>query len=191
MFDLVFSRRYSMAHRLLAGRSTKCMVPHGHNEIVRARMQAVRPIRLDGDSNMVEPFEQAKGLWHRWIDDHVDHALQLSDRDPLIGYFVEHEPHLVPRLLVCPGDPTTELVAACFMAKLNAFLDAAGGRLQCVEIAIEETPTNQVIFTGDPADALPMRARVCSDPPWWQRPDMSISDLAERAIQPEKTHAAR
>ena len=37
MFSLIFSRRYSMAHRLLSGGSPKCAVPHGHNETVTVK----------------------------------------------------------------------------------------------------------------------------------------------------------
>ena len=59
-FSLVFTRRFSMAHRLLAGDSDKCAVPHGHNELVVATLQASGPRRLDGASNMVEPFERQR-----------------------------------------------------------------------------------------------------------------------------------
>lgn len=177
MFSLVFTRRYSMAHRLIADPSSKCAVPHGHNETVTARIGAVNPQRLDGRANMVAPFETTKERWHAWIDNAVDHALQVSEGDPLIGYFRDNEPDKLSRLLVMPGDPTTELLAACFMAKLNAFLDDDGGDLRCVELTIEETPTNAVVFTGDPADALPQQAGA-NRTPWWRRPDMSINDLA-------------
>lgn len=177
MFSLVFTRRYSMAHRLLAEHSPKCTTPHGHNELVVAKLEAVTPARLDGASNVVEPFEAAKARWHRWIDERVDHALQLSEHDPLIGYFREREPDKLPRLLITPGDPTTEALAACFMAKLNAFLEEDGGRLRCVEIEIEETPTNGIVFTGEPLDFLPLRSSGDNRRPWWQRPDMSINDL--------------
>jgi 6-pyruvoyltetrahydropterin/6-carboxytetrahydropterin synthase len=177
MFSLMFTRRFSMAHRLLAEASGKCAVPHGHNEIVVATLQASEPRRLDGAQNMVEPFETAKARWHRWIDDVVDHALQLSDRDKLLGWFRHHEPERLPRLLVTPGDPTTELLAALFMAKLGAFLEDDGGRLRCVAIKIEETPTNTVIFTGDPADFLPRRGDVGASLPWWRRPDMAINEF--------------
>lgn len=177
LFSLVFTRRYSMAHRLLRDRSSKCAIPHGHNEIVTARLASTVSDRLDGRGNMVAPFEAAKRHWHAWIDDRVDHALQLSGGDPLIGYFREREPDMLDRLLIMPGDPTTELLAACFMAKLNAFLADDGGRLRCVELTIEETPTNAVVFTGDPVDALPDVA--CGNrAPWWYRADMSINDLA-------------
>lgn len=177
MFNLVFTRRYSMAHRLMADRSSKCAIPHGHNEIVTARVAATAPERLDGHRNMVAPFEDTKRLWHDWIDQSVDHALQLSHDDPLIDYFRKAEPDKLARLLIMPGDPTTELLAACFMAKLNAFLARQGERLRCVELQIEETPTNAVIFTGDPVDVLPETSGQ-NQMPWWRRADMSINEFA-------------
>ena len=41
MFSLVFTRRYSMAHRLMADARSKCAVPHGHNELVTVKLQAI------------------------------------------------------------------------------------------------------------------------------------------------------
>jgi len=174
MFNLVFNRRYAMAHRLIAGLSEKCAIPHGHNEVVTVTLRATSLAPLDGGANMVAPFEHAKGTWHRWIDGHVDHSLHLSADDPLLDWFAEREPHRLKRILVTPGDPTTEILAACMMAKLNAFLAANGGHLACSEIRIDETPTNTVIFDGAPAAVLP---RVPLGRPWWMRPDMSINDL--------------
>ncbi|MCK8783277.1 6-carboxytetrahydropterin synthase [Roseomonas sp. NAR14] len=175
MFSLEFSRRYSMAHRLRAGAAPRCAVPHGHNETVTVRLQATRPAPLDGQANMVEPFERAKARWHRWIDERVDHALQLGAADPLVGWFRAEEPEHLPRLLVTPGDPTTEVLCCLFMAKLNAFLAADGGRLRCAALRIEETPTNAVSFDGDPLAMLPEAAPGFL--PWWRRPDLSINDL--------------
>lgn len=175
MFSLVFTRRYSMAHRLIADPAGKCAIPHGHNEQVIARLQSVAPRRLDGGANMVVPFDRAKARWHRFIDDQVDHAFQLGDRDPMIDWFRAHEPQRLGRLLVTPGDPTTEMLAACLMTKLNAFLAADGNALRCVELTIEETPTNAVTLTGDPAEVLPEREGAG----WWGRADDSINDLAQ------------
>lgn len=174
MFSLIFSRRFAMGHRLISGGSEKCAVPHGHNEIVTVILRAVRSSPLDGAANMVEPFERAKTTWHQWIDSHVDHALQLSESDPLLAWFASQEPHRLSRILVTPGDPTTETLACCMMAKLNAFLDADGNRLTCAEIRIKETATNAVAFSGNPTLFLPATGRALS---WWQRPDMSINDL--------------
>ena len=174
MFSLVFNRRFAMAHRLISGLSEKCAVPHGHNEVVTVTLRAAAPAPLDGGANMVVPFERAKGTWHRWIDDHVDHSLHLSADDPLLEWFAAREPHRLPRILVTPGDPTTEVLAACMMAKLNAFLASDGGRLVCAEIRVDETPTNTVTFAGDPTAVLPRSPRR---DPWWTRADMSINDL--------------
>lgn len=180
MFSLVFSRRFAMGHRLIAGLSEKCAIPHGHNEIVTVTLQAVRSAPLDGAANMVVPFERAKGTWHRWIDDHVDHSLHLSSDDPLIDWFASREPHRLGRILVTPGDPTTEVLAACMMAKLSAFLIADGGNLRCVSIQVDETPTNTVKFEGDPRLALPTPHQEL---PWWSRADMSINDFTEDSVE--------
>ena len=182
MFSLVFSRRYAMAHRLLADASNvdggdKCATPHGHNETVTVTLRAINPTALDGARNMVERFETAKSTWHRWIDDQVDHAFQLGDSDPLLGFFREHEPERLSRLLITPGDPTTEVLACCFMAKLNAFLGSEGSGLRCVQVSIEETPTNTVTFEGDPHAALGIAASAGN---WWCRADMSMNDLGSR-----------
>ena len=178
MFSLVFTRRYAMAHRLIAGASEKCAIPHGHNEMVTVRLQATRPTALCGHVNMVETFERAKTTWHRWIDNHVDHALQLSHRDPMLDWFRQAEPARLPRILVTLGDPTTEMLAACMLSKINAFLAADGGRLICRQIEIAETPTNSVSFEGDPADVLPEGAQG-----WWTRADMSINDLQHQPVR--------
>ena len=178
MFNLLFSRRFTMGHRLIAGTSEKCAIPHGHNEIVTVRLRAVQSSRLDGAANMVEPFARAKATWHRWIDGHIDHALQLSASDPLLAWFAAHEPQRLGRILVTPGDPTTEMLACCMMAKMAAFLHADGARLSCAEIRIEETPTNTVTFDGNPAHYLPASSPANA---WWQRADMSINDMPAAA----------
>ena len=145
-FTLQFERRYSMAHRLLSGAAPRCSVPHGHNEVVVVDIVADNERPLDTDTNMLAEFGAVKKRWFNWIDKHVDHSFQISDTDPLIDYFREHEPERLPRLLITPGDPTTEIRAACYMAKLNVFL--AGQGLVCNRLTIDETPTNSVVFAG-------------------------------------------
>lgn len=174
MFSMVFTRRYSMAHRLISGASEKCGIPHGHNETVTVTLRASKPAVLDGYVNMVVPFERAKRAWHGWIDDHVDHALQLAADDPLLGWMASREPQRLSRVLVTPGDPTTEVLAACMMSKISAFLAADGQVLVCASVRIDETPTNSVSFEGDPRDALPLGSVAA---PWWTRADNDINDL--------------
>jgi len=169
--SLVFARRFSMGHRLIGGGSEACALPHGHNEVVRVWLRPARELPLDGQGNMVEPFERAKGRWHRFVDEHLDHALQLGAADPLLAWFRATEPSRAARIVVLPGDPTTELMACCLLAKLSAFLRADGGRLVCAGLAIEETPTNCVQVGADVASLLPEGAAG-----WWQRPDMSVNE---------------
>ncbi|WP_338109864.1 6-pyruvoyl trahydropterin synthase family protein [Pseudemcibacter aquimaris] len=177
MFELCFTRRYSMSHRLYNIKQGKCYVPHGHNEYVKVHLVATGDDRLDGVSNMSNQFETLKKTWHGWIDNFVDHTMQLSDQDPLLSYFKENEPENLPRLMITPGDPTTEVLAACFFSKINAFLKADDINMKCVRVDVEETPTNTVVFHGDPDQAISFGDYDGPDVPWWQRADMSINDL--------------
>ncbi|MCQ8277463.1 6-carboxytetrahydropterin synthase [Acetobacteraceae bacterium KSS8] len=170
MLELRFTRRFSMGHRLIGGASESCALPHGHNEFVRVRLVANDRRPLDGHGNMVVSFERAKGRWHRFVDERLDHALQLSDADPLLGWFRAHEPERAARIVVTPGDPTTELMCCLLWSKLSAILHDDGDLLRCAELSIEETPTNAVSVTAEGADAL----LPCRDG-WWMRADMSIS----------------
>ncbi|MCG4260309.1 6-carboxytetrahydropterin synthase [Acetobacter senegalensis] len=174
MPDLVFTRRFSMGHRLIHGASESCALPHGHNEFVTVKLSPTHQTRLDGKGNMPVSFQKAKSTWHRFVDEKLDHALQLAEDDPLLGWFLAHEPERARRIVVTPGDPTTELMVCLMMAKINAFLRAEGDMLRCTELSLQETPTNTVTFSGNPDEIIPMIR-----PPaecWWQRADMSISD---------------
>jgi len=176
-FEICFTRRYCMSHRLFNIRNSRCYVPHGHNEYVKVHLVSGGNDSLDGAVNMMAPFAVLKRRWHQWIDDHVDHSLHLSCQDQMLDYFREREPEILPHILVTPGDPTTEVLAACFMAKINALLHDQGIGVHCRKIEIIETPTNTVTFSGDPEQALSTAHYDGPDIPWWRRPDMTINDL--------------
>ncbi|MQR99659.1 6-carboxytetrahydropterin synthase [Gluconobacter aidae] len=172
--ELVFTRRFCMGHRLITGASERCAIPHGHNEYVRVTLRPAKQARLDGHANMILPFAEAKTRWHHFVDNSLDHALQLSETDPLLTWFRENEPERAQRIVVTPGDPTTELMAALMLAKLTAILADQGDILRVHEIELEETPTNTVRLGGNPQHYLPTVSR----PPelcWWNRPDASIA----------------
>jgi 6-pyruvoyltetrahydropterin/6-carboxytetrahydropterin synthase len=128
-------------------------------------------------------------MWHQWIDDAVDHSFQLSERDPLVEYFLDQEPAGIPRLLITPGDPTTECLAACFFEKLTAFLREQSSLLEVASIKISETPTNAVTLDAISVSLLPAMSYV----PWWQRADMTINDLRPRvaSFREETTEVER
>ncbi len=180
-YQLVFERRFIMGHRLIAGSSVKCSIPHGHNEYVKVVLKAHQESALDGHENFLELFETAKQRWHQFIDHHLDHTLQLSHTDPLIDYFKTHEPAQLQRLVVTYGDPTTELLCACLMSKLTHFLKTDKSPLYCAEIQLRETPTNTVVLSGAQAftNVLPvtLRQRRTGTSYWWERADFSINEF--------------
>jgi 6-pyruvoyltetrahydropterin/6-carboxytetrahydropterin synthase len=169
-----FKRRFSMAHRLRFDRSSKCMVPHGHNEFVTV---SLRPktggTGMDwGGANYAASFAALKQHWHAFVDDALDHAFQLGHDDPMIGYFQAHEPELLPRLLVIQGDPTTEAVAAALLMKLDAILARHLPAFECARLELEETPTNSIVVTPEDVSACPIELGA-----WCRRADRSINDL--------------
>lgn len=172
-FTLKFERRFSMAHRLLAGKSKKCAIPHGHNEFIRAYLTAPQEAPLNHQDNMITNFADAKQLWHHFIDESLDHSFQISQTDPLLNFFKENEPNLLCRLVICPGDPTTEILAACLMSKLTQLLSSINSPLVCSQLELEETPTNTVILSGHNSylKHLPQGNY------WWERADMTVNDL--------------
>ncbi len=178
MPNLIFTRRFSMGHRLIHSANESCSLPHGHNEYVTVTLKQNQTVPLDGISNMPISFENAKNTWHRFVDERLDHALQLAHDDPLLQWFRVNEPTRASRIIVTPGDPTTELMACLLKAKLTAFLKAENSILYCSELSIRETSTNMVSFQGNPSDILPQQD-INKGTPWWNRPDMSISDLPE------------
>jgi 6-pyruvoyltetrahydropterin/6-carboxytetrahydropterin synthase len=173
MAVLEFTRRYAMAHRLLAAPRDKCATPHGHNELVTVRLVPLEPLALTGDARLSN-FADVKARWHGFIDQAVDHAFQLNAADPLIDYFRAHEPDRLARLMVFPGDPTTEALATAFALKCQAMLAAAGLPYQLERVRIEETPTNAVIMTAAMAEAA---GAAFGPRAWPRRADLSINDF--------------
>ena len=173
MAALEFTRRYAMAHRLLATPSPKCAIPHGHNEFVTVRLDPRAAFTFSA-ANSIAPFELVKRRWHEWIDNHVDHTLHLGAHDPLIGFFRENEPQRLDQIMTFEGDPTTEALAACFWLKLSAFIADEKLPFSVREVRIAETPTNTVVLTGELFDPVTCGLRQRA---WPTRADMSINDF--------------
>jgi 6-pyruvoyltetrahydropterin/6-carboxytetrahydropterin synthase len=179
--QLQFKRRFSMAHRLRFDQNSKCLTPHGHNEFVAVSLQSKGDRQIQwGSANYAASFADLKRHWHGFVDDSLDHAFQLGHDDPMIGYFRQHEPELLPRLLVIEGDPTTEAVATALYMKLNAILAAHLPDFECVRFEIEETPTNSVVLTPADIAACPIRLGE-----WCHRADLSLNDLLPPDAWPE------
>tara|TARA_B100001248_G_scaffold261746_1_gene254047 strand:- start:52087 stop:52602 length:516 start_codon:yes stop_codon:yes gene_type:complete len=167
---IIFRRRFEAAHRFYekANRSSKCAQPHGHSWFVEACISKEKP-ELHSATNMLKSFEELKTKWHAWIDQHVDHAFFVNSKDPLLNFLREDNPE--GRLLVTPGDPTTEILAVLFKAKLAAFLDELKEDYYVTSMKIEETPTNAVVFDGNPQNYID--ENKIDTEKWWLKADMS------------------
>lgn len=166
-----FTRRFSMAHRLIADATSRCAVPHGHNEFVRVTLEPTAEIDFGG-SNYAASFARLKSRWHGFVDRSLDHAFQLNLDDPLLGFFQQHEPHRLNQVLTIDGDPTTEALVIALWRKLEAILADEALPFRLAELAIEETPTNTVLSRG-----LSAAERAWSPGAWCDRADNSINDL--------------
>ena len=166
-----FTRRVSMAHRLIAEAGSKCAVPHGHNEFVTVTLEPTAEIDFGG-ANYAASFERLKARWHGFVDRSLDHAFQLNRADPLLGWFQQHEPHRLNQVLTVDGDPTTEALVIALWRTLEALLQAEGLPFRLAELAIEETPTNTVLTRG-----LTEAERAWALGAWCDRADFSINDL--------------
>ena len=172
MTELVFTRRFSMAHRLLSDRRSKCATPHGHNEYVKIRLRPKAETGPRwGSANATADFSDVKRHWHHFIDHSLDHALQLGADDPLIGYFKAHEPDILPRLLIIKGDPTTEALALALLQKCTAILAQFVPGFSCASLELEETPTNTVCVSATDLVTAPHFGD------WCHRADLSLNDL--------------
>lgn len=161
-----------MAHRLLADPGSRCAVPHGHNEFVTVTLATDKEMAFGG-SNYVASFESLKKRWHGFIDGAVDHAFQVNAADPLLDWFRTHEPHRLNQVMIFDGDPTTEAFAIALRRKIEAILTAEGSAYRCIELALEETPTNTIVV----GETLSTAERAWMAGGWMDRPDQSINDL--------------
>jgi len=166
-----FTRRFSMAHRLIADAGSKCAVPHGHNEFVTVTLEPTAEIDFGG-ANYAASFERLKARWHGFVDRSLDHAFQLNRAAPLRGWSQSHEPQRLNQVLTIDGDPTTEALVIALWRKLEAILKAEGLPFRLAELAIEETPTNTVLTRG-----LTEAERAWELGAWCDRADFSINDL--------------
>lgn len=178
MMEFKFFRKWEAAHRLIEGvnQNTLCSQPHGHTWSVEVILRKKSFKQLNGIDNVMVPFQKAKSRWHQWIDEHLDHAMIMNEKDPLIEFLKKENP--VGRVVITPGDPTTEMLALLMKSKLEQFLIAEGDELYCEKIILHETQTNSVIFEGSTREYFPANA-VGRANAWWLRPDFSTTFISE------------
>ena len=177
MMELILWKKFEAGHRLIEGenRGTLCTQPHGHTWNVKAYFSPLKEKLLNQKENTIILFSKIKAKWHVWLDEAVDHSFIFNQQDPLLTFMREDLPF--GRHVVVPGDPTTEMVAVVLKAKLETFLKGGNLPITCHKLILNETQTNGIICTDDPAIHLPQPDNGIT--PWWLRNDFSTNDFTK------------
>jgi len=167
MVHLTFRYRFEAAHRFTKSCETSCATPHDHTWYVSMVLRS-RDASLD-DADMVVEFSSVKRRFKRFVQETLDHSFLHHVDDPIIPALRKHIEHV--RLMPCPGDPTTELLAQLILSKTAAFVEAdgLGAYVSVARIELEETPTNRI--TWDAAHGSPILDVVHGYQGWWNNAD--------------------
>lgn len=139
--ELRFKYRFEAAHRFTQSSSPSCMTPHGHTWYATLHLQS--HVGLNANDMAVE-FQQLKGAWKDLITNVFDHSFMCNAADPLIEPLLDV--HGGARLILFPGDPTTELISLLMFSKAEQFISSSPwkGQISVSGITIDETPTNSI-----------------------------------------------
>ena len=173
MLRLSFRYRFEAAHRFVGTASPTCSTPHGHTWYAILNLD-FRGERLNSDSMAVE-FSRIKGAWRDWISETCDHSYFHHWQDPVAE--TTRQCQKEARLLPFPGDPTTELIALLFFAKMEKIIGQSplADLIEIKSIKIEETPTNHI--ECDRAFYSSAIANYSQWSGWWTQQEISSREL--------------
>jgi len=128
---------WDMGHRLGDGYQSKCRHAHGHRYV--AELSFVAPT-LD-EFGMVLDFGEIKRLAKGWIDEHIDHAFLVYEKDlPLLDFLrSESNRHFVVNFNTTVENITSWL-GPQLQAVINADAMAKSRSLRLTRVRVYETP---------------------------------------------------
>jgi 6-pyruvoyltetrahydropterin/6-carboxytetrahydropterin synthase len=128
---------FEAAHRLLENYNGKCTNNHGHSWLIKVQVESNK---LDS-KGMVIDFQDLK-LLKNWIDDNLDHASILWEKDPMCDYIRQSG----QRIFITKGNPTSERIGELILEKAQQLFEKDGVQIRCVEVC--ETCTSAAIVWG-------------------------------------------
>ena len=137
--------QWDMGHRVLNHRSV-CKGLHGHRykaEIcVEGKLIEVKGASEEG---MVIDFADIKKVAQKFIQEELDHAFMVWDRDhELLEFFKSSQGH---KPVIVPFTPTAENVAAYIFNKLkDKFTDVFKTGLKLQSVKLWETPSSYALY---------------------------------------------
>ena len=139
--ELRFKYRFEAAHRFTQSTSPACMTPHGHTWYATLHLKTSTSLNKN---DMSVEFHQVKSEWKSLLANTFDHSFMINMNDPLREPTLQVHPSA--RLILFPGDPTTELVALLLFNKCEMFMTNSPWKTEITVsgITIDETPTNSI-----------------------------------------------
>ena len=128
--------KFEAAHRLLRNYTGKCTNNHGHSWLIRLHLEGTN---LD-EKDMLIDFQELKVL-KAWIDEKLDHATLLWEKDPMCGYIQESG----QRLYTTIKNPTSEHIAEIVLTEAIRLFENSRIKVKCVEVN-ETCTTGAKIF---------------------------------------------
>jgi 6-pyruvoyltetrahydropterin/6-carboxytetrahydropterin synthase len=117
--------RFEAAHRLLKNYCGKCTNNHGHSWLVTLHLEGTN---LD-EKDMLIDFQEMKVL-KIWIDDQLDHATILWEKDPMCNYIRESQ----QRIFITAKNPTSEHIAEIILKKAIELFENSRIKVSCIEV---------------------------------------------------------
>ena len=140
--------QWDMGHRVLNHRSV-CKGLHGHRykaEIcVEGKLIEEKGVSEEG---MVIDFADIKKVAQKFIQEELDHAFMVWDRDhELLEFFKSSQGH---KPVIVPFTPTAENVAAYIFKELkDKFTDVFQTGLKLQSVKLWETPSSYALYDGE------------------------------------------
>ena len=134
-----------MGHRVLNHRSV-CKGLHGHR--YKAEISVEGELVLESgasEEGMVIDFADIKKVALKFIQDELDHAFMVWDKDEeLLEFFNKSKGH---KPVIVPFTPTAENVAAYIFQQLqDKFTDVFKTGLRLQSVKLWETPSSYVLY---------------------------------------------
>ena len=137
--------QWDMGHRVLNHRSV-CKGLHGHRYIAEICVEG-ELIEEKGvsEEGMVIDFADIKKVAQKFIQEELDHAFMVWDRDhELLEFFKSSQGH---KPVIVPFTPTAENVAAYIFNKLkDKFTDVFKTGLKLQSVKLWETPSSYALY---------------------------------------------
>ena len=136
---------WDMGHRVLHHRSV-CRGLHGHRYKVEICVSGDLVSKPDvSEEGMVIDFADIKKISNQFIQEKLDHAFMVWEKDEdLISFFKHSKGH---KPVIVPFTPTAENVAAYIFNRLqDKFKDVYKTGLHLHSIKLWETPTSYALY---------------------------------------------